>query len=80
MVYASKGGSAMGRTNIVLDENLVKKAIRLTGAKSKREVVDLALKKLVQNADFYEGIRSLRGKLKWEGDLKTMRRNRVDLR
>jgi len=35
------------RTNIVLDERMVKEAMRLTGAKTKREVVDLALRDLI---------------------------------
>lgn len=35
------------RTNIVLDEELVRKAMRITGARSKREVVDIALRELV---------------------------------
>lgn len=35
------------RTNIVLDDQIVKEAMRLTGAKTKREVVDRALRELV---------------------------------
>lgn len=35
------------RTNIVLDDRVVKEAMRATGAKTKREVVDLALRELV---------------------------------
>lgn len=35
------------RTNIVLDETLVTEAIRVSGARTKREVVDLALRELV---------------------------------
>ena len=35
------------RTTIVLDERVVKEAMRLTGAKTKREVVNLALRDLV---------------------------------
>lgn len=36
------------RTNIELDEDLMQKAIKLTGLSTKREVVDLALRELVQ--------------------------------
>ena len=36
------------RTNIVLDDELVAEAMKLTGAKTKREVVDRALRSLVQ--------------------------------
>jgi Arc/MetJ family transcription regulator len=68
----------MGRTNIVLNDKLIEKAIRVTGAKSKREVVYLALKRLVQNADLFESARKLRGKLRWEGDPKALRKDRVD--
>lgn len=35
------------RTNIVLDERVVKEAMRATGVKTKRQVVDLALRELV---------------------------------
>ena len=41
----------MGRTNIVIDDALVEKAMRLTGARTKREVVDLALRRLVEKGD-----------------------------
>ena len=37
----------MGRTNIVLDERLVRQAMQLSGAKTKRQAVDLALRELV---------------------------------
>jgi Arc/MetJ family transcription regulator len=66
----------MGRTNIVLDEKLMKKAIQLTGAKSKREAVQIALDRLVKQGDVYESLRKLRGKIRWEGDLKAMRRSK----
>jgi len=55
------------RTNIVIDD-----AIRLTGAKSKRETVELALKPLVELKK-QENIKSFRGKLNWEGDLEDIR-------
>jgi Arc/MetJ family transcription regulator len=56
------------RTNIVLDDELVKHAQELTGIKTKRAVVDQALRILVMVHERI-GIRELRGKLKWEGDL-----------
>lgn len=37
------------RTNIVLDDKLVKSAMKATGARTKREVVDIALRRLVQD-------------------------------
>jgi Arc/MetJ family transcription regulator len=63
------------RTNIVIDEELMKSAIRLTGAKSKREAVELALRSLVRLKQ-QEKIKGFRGKLKWEGDLDDMRRDK----
>jgi len=63
------------RTNIVLDDKLVKRAQKLTGIKTKREVVHEALRTLVLLGEQGE-IRSLRGKLKWEGDLEQQRQSR----
>lgn len=37
------------RTNIVLDDRLVKEALKLTRAKTKRELVNQALKEFVEN-------------------------------
>ena len=37
------------RTNIVLDDKLVKEAMRLANVKTKREVVDIALRRFVQS-------------------------------
>jgi Arc/MetJ family transcription regulator len=59
----------MARTNIEIDEKLIQKAIELTGAKSKREAVDVALRRLVEKGTLYSAIRKLRGKLPWEGDV-----------
>jgi Arc/MetJ family transcription regulator len=67
----------MARTNIVLDEKLIRQAVRLTGAKSKREAVDIALRKLIKQAGLYQKFIKLEGKLRWEGDLKQMRKSRV---
>ena len=67
----------MGRTNIVLDDALVEKAMRLTGARTKREVVDLALRRLVEKGSLYRAIRRLRGKLAWEGDVDDWRSART---
>jgi len=64
------------RTNIVLDEKLIKRAQKLTGIKTKREVVHEALRTLILLREQSE-IRNLRGKLKWEGDLDEQRSARV---
>jgi Arc/MetJ family transcription regulator len=63
------------RTNIVLDDELVKRAQRLTGIKTKRELINKALRTLVQLQEQAE-ILPLRGQLNWEGDLDSMRENR----
>lgn len=60
------------RTNIVIDDKLMADALKATGAKSKREVVELGLRALVQLKQ-QERIRGFRGKLKWTGDLERMR-------
>jgi Arc/MetJ family transcription regulator len=68
------------RTNIVIDDELMEKAMRASGATTKREAVEQALKLLVRLDDQARLIRSARGKLHWEGDLKAMRRNRPFLK
>ena len=60
------------RTNIVIDDQLMADALKVTGAKSKREVVEMGLRTLVQLKQ-QERIRGFRGKLKWTGDLERMR-------
>jgi Arc/MetJ family transcription regulator len=66
----------MGRTNIVLDEGLVRQAMRLIGAKTKRQAVDFALRELVARRTVYRALRRLKGKLPWEGDVAGWRRAR----
>lgn len=61
------------RTNIVIDDSLMEEALSLTGAKSKKEAVELGLRALVR-LKHQERIKSYKGKLKWEGDLDEMRR------
>jgi Arc/MetJ family transcription regulator len=62
------------RTNIVIDEDLMKQVLKLTGLKTKREAVEQGLKALLRLKQ-QEQIRKYRGKLHWEGDLDTMRRD-----
>jgi Arc/MetJ family transcription regulator len=60
------------RTNIVIDDALMRDALKATGLKTKREAVELGLKTLVKlhkQAD----ARKFRGKLHWQGDLDEMR-------
>jgi Arc/MetJ family transcription regulator len=63
------------RTNIVLDDKLIERAQELTGIKTKREVVDEALRTLILLREQAE-VRNLRGKLKWQGDLHEQRLSR----
>lgn len=60
------------RTNIVIDDELMAKAIKATGLETKKDVVEQGLKLLVKRNE-QQSIRSLRGKIKWEGDLDSMR-------
>ena len=60
------------RTNIVIDDKLMAAALKASGHGTKKEVVEQGLKLLV-NRSKQQQIRSLRGKLKWEGDLDEMR-------
>lgn len=63
------------RTNIEIDDKLMKDALKATGAKTKREVVELGLRTLVQ-LRAQEKARELKGKITWEGDLNAMRTDR----
>ncbi len=60
------------RTNIVIDDRLMRDALKATGLKTKKEAVELGLQTLVQLRQQAD-IRKLRGKLKWEGNLKESR-------
>jgi Arc/MetJ family transcription regulator len=66
----------MGRTNIDIDDELVAEAMRRYNLKTKREAVDLALRRLVGPRLTTEEIRSLRG-IGWEGDIDEIRRDRT---
>jgi len=63
------------RINIVIDDALMDEALKVTGLKTPQEVVELGLKTLIQ-LKRQEWIKHFRGKLAWEGDLESMRRDR----
>jgi Arc/MetJ family transcription regulator len=63
------------RTNIVIDDKLMQDTLRATGLKTKREAVEEGLRTLLRLKRQSE-IRRLRGKLKWAGDLDSMRIDR----
>lgn len=60
------------RTNIVIDDDLMAEAMQASGAKTKREAVELGLKTLLLLRRQQE-IRRYRGRLAWTGDLDAMR-------
>ena len=65
----------MGRTNIVLDDRLVREGLRRFRCSSKRELVHLALTELLKRSRRRD-LLALRGQVKWEGDLAELRRLR----
>ncbi len=60
------------RTNIEIDESLIKEAMKASGLTTKKAAVEEGLR-LIISLKKQEGIKSLRGKVKWEGDLDKMR-------
>ena len=66
----------MIRTNVVLDEKLVAKCQKATGIKTRRALIDHALRELLR-LEAQKGILELQGTVKWEGDLAKWRRGRV---
>lgn len=60
------------RTNIVIDDKLMEDALKASGLRTKKEAVEEGLKALIMLKK-QRDIRSLRGKLRWEGDLDDMR-------
>jgi Arc/MetJ family transcription regulator len=70
-----KGQRPRMRTNIEIDDRLMREALRSSGARTKRATVEAGLRLLVQVCR-QDGIRRLRGKVRWEGDLNESRRGR----
>jgi Arc/MetJ family transcription regulator len=65
------------RTNIVIDDALMNDVLKITGLKTKREAVELGLKKLLE-LKRQEQIKAFKGKLKWAGDLNVQRMDHAD--
>ena len=63
------------RAKIDLDDELVKRGLKLSGLRTKKELVDVALREFLRRKD-QKKILELRGKISWKGDLDSMRRNR----
>ena len=63
------------RTNIEIDDGLMRKAMRSSGARTKKATVEAGLRMLAQVHE-QTSIRKFRGKVQWEGDLSRSRRAR----
>jgi len=74
-VYNESKAYTSMRTNIVIDDRLMRDTLRATGLRTKREAVELGLRTLLRLKRQAE-IRKFRGKLHWEGDLDAMRTDR----
>ena len=64
------------RTNIEIDDGLMREALKLTGLRTKRETVDFALRELVARHRQL-GVLKLRGRVHWVGDLEASRKDRA---
>ena len=64
------------RTNIEIEDDLMDEAMRRSGLPTKRAAVEEGLRLLIQTKR-QSGIRRLRGKVHWEGDLDAMRSGRT---
>ena len=60
------------RTNIVIDDQLMRDAMQASGARTKREAVEIGLRTLVK-LEQQKRIKAFRGRLAWQGDLEAMR-------
>ena len=61
------------RTNIEIDDSLMKKAKRINKKKTKKEIIDLALRTYIK-VNERKKILNLFGKIEWEGNLHQMRK------
>ena len=69
----------MSRTVVDLQDDLVRKGLKLTGLTKKVELVNVALKQLIQQKEIESGL-ALRGTVSWQGNLRQMRKNRFGSR
>jgi len=60
------------RTNVVLDDDLVRSALSLSGFKTKKKAIEEGLKLLIQ-LNLQKRVKSFRGKLRWAGNLNKVR-------
>jgi Arc/MetJ family transcription regulator len=62
------------RTNVVIDDRLMSRALRSGGYRTKRAAIESGLRLLVQVGS-QKKLRTLRGKVAWEGNLEAMRKD-----
>ena len=62
------------RTNVVIDDKLMSRAMRTSGCRTKRSTIESGLRLLV-HVNSQKKLRHLKGKITWEGDLEEMRRD-----
>ena len=65
----------MGRTNVVIDDDLVNECQKLTGIRTRRALIDYALHE-VRRRGLQKRLLELKGTVKWEGDLTEWRKAR----
>jgi Arc/MetJ family transcription regulator len=63
------------RTNIDLDDSLVSRGLKLSGLRTKKDLVNMALREFIRRKD-QKKILELQGKIRWEGNLDLMRQSR----
>ena len=64
------------RTNIDIDDGLMREAMRTSGAPTKKAAVEAGLRLLVQTFS-QRGIRKLQGRVRWDGNLNQSRQGRI---
>jgi Arc/MetJ family transcription regulator len=76
-VYVMSADQKFQRTNITLDAELVSEGLKITGLKTRRELVDFALRELLRREN-QKKILELKGRIAWEGNLEEMREQRFE--
>lgn len=66
----------MNRTNVVLDERLVEKCQKTTGIKTRRSLIDFALREVLRHEN-QKKLLALKGNVEWRGDLTAWRKGRL---
>ena len=72
MLATGEGVYEVKRTNVVIDEELIEAGLHVTGLKTRKELIDYALRELLRR-ESQQRILDLYGKIRWEGDLDSWR-------